>query len=112
MNTNTDPRNNPLLREIERVSPATSLTLGVGQYDEDGWEIMYIFAVGSIVTNTRGDALRIMGFTLDDLVICQPYGLGSDPAIKTILYRAAGLVIVPEAEEGLAHVNGLISFFG
>jgi len=30
MNTNTDPRNNPLLREIERVSPATSLTLGVG----------------------------------------------------------------------------------
>jgi len=113
MNSNTDPRNNPLLREVERVSPATSLTLVTG-YDEDGRAVDTIFRVGDLVVNMRRDTFRIMGFTLDNLVVCKPYGLDADPAVVTVLYdvERAGLRHVPSADEFTSHVNGLVIFAG
>ena len=106
-----DPRNNPLLREIERVSPALELCLYCGEFETDAdgivWELPQMYAVGAVMVSKAGNLYRIVGFTLDNLVIAQPHGLGHDSSISTVVFKPEGLHY-PKAAETLRHKDSLI----
>lgn len=85
----------PLLREAERVSPATSLDLVVG-HDADGWPIYYGFVVGTRFATTRGRAFKVIGFSLDNHVFAVPYGLNADPGVRMVEFGGMeGVEILP-----------------
>lgn len=78
-----NPLKNALLREAERVSPATSLDLVIG-YEADGQPIYCCLAVGQLILSPMGRGYRVIGFSLDNHVFAQPYGLGTDPLVRFI----------------------------
>lgn len=103
------PLANPLLREVENVSPAMSLDLVVSfTTDEDGsqWPVYRTYFVGAIMV-ASGKLYRVEGFTRDNLVIVAPHGLGHDPLVRTMLFRYEGLDY-PPTEEVLLHKDCLI----
>ena len=107
--TFTHPLNNPLLREIERLSPAEDLTLPVG-YDSDGWSVYECFVVGDIVVSRHnGLAYRVQGFTLDNLLLLKPHGLGHCETTLLVFGIAEGFPHPPR-EETWRHPQGLVEF--
>lgn len=85
----------PLLRNAERVAPATSLDLVVGR-DSDGWPIYCGFAVGTRFATTRGRAYKVIGFSLDNHVFAIPYGLIADPGVRMVEFGSVeGVEILP-----------------
>lgn len=97
--TLADLRKNPLLMDEPRLSPAESLDLPTGEVDEDGWPESQTLRIGQLVKSERG-LWRVLAFTLDDLVICQPYGPGHAWGIATVNYMPEGLrgVAEPQSE--------------
>lgn len=95
MNQSLAPQSttNPLLRDYDRLSPAQSLDLIVG-YDDEGWAIYQGFGLGQIVASQVGNTYKVIGFTLDNEIIVKPYGLGHDPAIKSMCFQSEGLKVI------------------
>ena len=86
----------PLLREAERVSPATSLDLVVG-YDADGFPVYCGFAVGTKFSTPKGLGYKVIGFSLDNHVFAVPYGLGHEAAVRFVEFGSVeGVEILPE----------------
>lgn len=83
------------LAAYENVSPAQELCLTV-YYDEEGWPIDFLFAVGQIVVSPSGGMYKIIGFTRSNEIIVAQYGLDMDKAISSLKLRSA---------EGLAHLD-------
>lgn len=111
MATNVNPLDNPLLREVERLSPATSLDLVV-DYDDEDWPVYRSFSVGDIVISERGDLYRVQGFTLDDLVLTKPHGLGHNPLTMLVTFYPAGLSHPQDEGYGYRHRDGLVTLIG
>lgn len=90
-NTRFDPRNNPLLRDVDRVSPATELTLVV-DYDDEGWGVWKTFSVGMVaaIELGYGDLWQVVGFTLDNEVLVRPYGLGATTLVTLVCVKPSG----------------------
>lgn len=104
------PRHNPLLRDVENVSPALELSLVV-EYDAEGWEVRECFRVGAVVSSLNGRLYRIIGFSYDDTVFVSPHGLGHEAGVSSVEFKAAGLRnLTGEAVELLRHKHGLVSF--
>lgn len=83
---NTDPR----LKAYDYASPAMSLSLDVG-CDAEGWPLPVLYAVGQIVTDSRGNTWRIIGFLRDNQVVVAPYGLNVQPGVVSAAYHHEGL---------------------
>lgn len=93
------------------VSPAETLDIVVG-YDEDGFENFRTFSAGDVVVNSSGLLFRVWGFTVDNLVIVRPHGLGHHPAFSSAVYMAVGLEHPTPAYMGQRHKDGLITLAG
>jgi len=102
-----NPLNNPLLRDVERLSPKAQLCLCVG-YDDEGWEAWEGFSALEIVT--IGElSWRIQGFTLDDEVVVSPHGLNHHPAVRWMTVHPAA-IRKQKDEYAILHRDGIVEF--
>lgn len=76
------------------LSPSDSLMLytemGSAEDDSD-WGSIETFSIGDKVLTERDRAYTVIGFTMANTLICVPYGLGHDPAIRFVELQSLGL---------------------
>jgi hypothetical protein len=106
------PLANPLLREVENVSPAMSLDLVVGfTTEEDGsqWPVYRTYFVGALMVDSHSRQLwRVLGFTRDNHVIAAPHGFHVGALrVAFATFSHEGLDY-PPCEEVLQHRDSLL----
>lgn len=82
------------------VSQAEFLDLPTGVYGEDGWPILQTIKAGDRMVSRQNHLYKVLGFTVDNTVICRETGLHRFfPEIRFFEFEA----------EGLRHADGEVA---